>query len=144
MSASAHVRRSAAVILAAMLASPVSAQRTIDVGKREFEANCAACHGADARGDGPLKPFLTRTPPDLTLLAKENDGVMPVSRIYAFIEGTERMENHGPADMPIWGREYRAQTGKYHFEMPFEPESLMRARVLSVIDYIHRLQRTDG
>lgn len=43
-----------------------------DPGKREFDNSCASCHGSAGKGDGPLVPFLTRSPPDLTLLAKRN------------------------------------------------------------------------
>ena len=32
--------------------------KTTDFGKREFDANCASCHGMDGKGKGPLVPFL--------------------------------------------------------------------------------------
>ena len=45
------------------------------VGKDSFEAYCAACHGVDARGSGPVASALKRTPPDLTILASRNRDV---------------------------------------------------------------------
>lgn len=35
-------------------------------GRRLFAANCASCHGADGRGDGPLAKTLNPPPTDLT------------------------------------------------------------------------------
>ena len=46
-------------------------------GKMDYEANCAACHGQNGKGDGPLSTELRTKPPDLTLIAQRNDGVFP-------------------------------------------------------------------
>ncbi|QIL81414.1 cytochrome c [Diaphorobacter sp. HDW4A] len=45
-------------------------------GQALFQQNCAQCHGADARGQGPLASTLGRWPPDLTggLLWKRLEG----------------------------------------------------------------------
>lgn len=43
-------------------------------GQREFESNCASCHGMSGRGGGPLAGFLSKSPPDLTQLAKTTQG----------------------------------------------------------------------
>ena len=50
----------------------------VDVGKMEFQSSCAACHGADGKGKGPMSVELKSTPSDLTVLAKKNNGVFPV------------------------------------------------------------------
>ena len=83
-----------------------------DFGQREFNANCAACHGMDAKGRGPVAGFLTKNPPDLTTVAKRNGGVFPMERLYRVVDGTELPEGaqaagpHGNREMPIWGRDY--------------------------------------
>jgi cytochrome c len=40
-----------------LAASAVSAER-LDIGKREYESNCVACHGVAGKGDGPFNEFL--------------------------------------------------------------------------------------
>jgi hypothetical protein len=45
-----------------------------DKGRMEYMENCAGCHGADAKGAGPLSAKLKTKPTDLTLLAKRNHG----------------------------------------------------------------------
>ena len=49
-----------------------------DVGKREYQANCANCHGVGGKGDGPIADLLTKKATDLTTLAKKNGGVFPI------------------------------------------------------------------
>jgi mono/diheme cytochrome c family protein len=113
--------------------------RTSDFGKREFEANCASCHGVNGKGNGPLVGFLSRSPTDLTLLAKKNQGVFPMSRLYDVIDG-EGLPAHGSRDMPVWGREYRIKDAEYYVDTPYPYESMVRARLLSLLEYINRMQ----
>ena len=40
-----------------------------DKGQAEYMENCAGCHGADAKGAGPLSAKLKTKPADLTMLA---------------------------------------------------------------------------
>jgi mono/diheme cytochrome c family protein len=110
-----------------------------DVGQREFEANCASCHGRDGKGKGPLVPFLTKSPPDLTQLARQNGGVLPVARLYDVIDGTA-VPAHGSRDMPVWGRDYRIKDAEYYQEAPYNPEAQVRARILALLEYLSRLQ----
>lgn len=114
-------------------------QQRVDVGKREFEANCASCHGIDGKGAGPITDLLKRSPPDLTQLAKKNEGVLPMARLYEVIEGSN-VQAHGTRDMPVWGRDYRVKDAEYYGELPYDAEALVRARILSLLDYINRIQ----
>jgi len=41
-------------------------------GKKLFAANCASCHGASARGDGPAGAALNPRPADLTVMAGQH------------------------------------------------------------------------
>lgn len=117
------------------------AAQTTDWGKREFEANCASCHGVNGRGNGPLGELLKRSPPDLTQLVRQNKGVFPMRRLYEVIEGGG-VAAHGTRDMPIWGREYRMQDAQYYLEARgmYDPDALVRARILSLLEYLNRLQ----
>jgi mono/diheme cytochrome c family protein len=108
-------------------------------GQREFESNCASCHGMSGRGGGPLVGFLTKSPPDLTQLAKRNGGVFPIARAYEVIEGGA-VPAHGSRDMPVWGQDYRVQAATYFMDMPYDPEFYVRTRILALVEYLSRLQ----
>lgn len=128
-----------AVVAASAFAQGQAQGQRSDLGKREFEANCASCHGANGKGSGPITDLLKKSPPDLTLLAKNNGGSLPVSRLYEVIDGTG-VAAHGTRDMPVWGRDYRVQAAEHYMDVPYDPESYVRARILALIDYINRLQ----
>jgi mono/diheme cytochrome c family protein len=117
-----------------------------DFGQREFNANCAACHGMDAKGRGPVAGFLTKNPPDLTTVAKRNGGVFPMDRLYRVVDGTELPEGaqaggpHGSREMPIWGRDYRVRDAEYFGDTPYNPDGMVRGRILALLEYLNRLQ----
>lgn len=110
-----------------------------DFGKREFETNCASCHGTNGKGNGPLGELLRRSPPDLTLLAQKNQGVFPMDRLYEVVDGAN-VPSHGSRDMPIWGRDYRIKDAEYYFETPYNADAMVRGRILALLEYINRLQ----
>jgi mono/diheme cytochrome c family protein len=112
----------------------------LDLGKRKYRANCASCHGAEGKGNGPNKPCLTKRPSDLTVLAKNNGGVLPVGRIYDVIDGNKDVVGHGTRDMPTWGYGYRVQAAEYYVDVPYNAEGYVRVKILTLIDYISRIQ----
>lgn len=131
----------AAAALAITVAPSVLAQAKSagDFGKREFEANCASCHGMNAKGNGPLVEWLRKSPPDLTMLSKANGGVFPMGRLYDVIDG-QNVPSHGTRDMPIWGRDYKIQAAEHYMDVPYDAEAYSRARILALLEYISRLQ----
>lgn len=68
-----------------------------------FHAHCAACHGADGKGNGPVAPVLKNALPDLTTIAKRNGGIFPAERVRSIISGEAVLISHGSREMPIWG-----------------------------------------
>jgi mono/diheme cytochrome c family protein len=117
----------------------------IDPGKQEYLNRCSTCHGQSGKGDGGLMDLLKKAPSDLTVLSKKNGGVFPFDRVYAVIDGREAVKGHGDREMPIWGREYRAETVRaaaYYVDVSYDMESYVRARILALIDYLNRLQST--
>lgn len=120
-------------------ASAVVKRVPTDFGKTEFESSCASCHGVSGKGNGPLVPLLTRRPTDLTLLAKNNQGVFPMNRLYQVIDG-EGVPAHGARDMPVWGRAYRMMDAEYYFDTQYDEKALVRARIMSLLEYINRMQ----
>ena len=131
---------SASLVALTLFHGAASAQTSrVDLGKREFESNCASCHGANGKGGGYAVEWLRKSPTDLTTLTKRNAGVFPVSRMYEMIEGAN-VPSHGARDMPVWGMDYRIQAGEYYADVPYDPEAYVRGRILALIEYINRLQ----
>ena len=48
----------------------------------------------------------------MTVLAKKNGGVFPLSDDYEAIYGIKNIVNHGNRDMPIWGLRYTLDSNK--------------------------------
>jgi mono/diheme cytochrome c family protein len=130
-----------AFVIAFTFGSTSAQQATFDPGKQEFANNCASCHGADGKGNGPLGELLRKSPPDLTQLAKKNQGVLPINRLYAVIDGAG-VPSHGSRDMPVWGREYRLDDAQQLREArgQYDSTELVRARILVLLEYISRIQ----
>ena len=135
-----------AILLAAMMGAAATglaaekAVRKVDLGKLEYEANCASCHGAGGKGDGVLKPNLTKSATDLTVLARQNGGVFPMNRVYEVIDGRTDVKAHGGRDMPVWGRDYNVKAAEYYMDVPYDPDAYVRGKILSLIDYLYRMQ----
>ncbi len=112
----------------------------LDIGKREYDASCANCHGRDGKGGGSFAQMLQVSMPDLTTLSKSNGGVFPISRVYNVIDGREEIKAHGSREMPIWGKHLTFRAAPEYDDYPYESEAFARARILAVIDYLYRLQ----
>jgi len=111
----------------------------VDIGKREYESNCIACHGKDLKG-GAYVDFLKVTPPDLSQLSRKNGGVFPFDRVYGSIDGRQDVKGHGSRDMPIWGKDYQVKAAEYYVDMNYDPEAFIRTRIFALIDYLNRMQ----
>lgn len=108
-------------------------------GQAEFLNSCAACHGEDGRGRGPIAGDLLKPPADLTLLTRGNDGAFPYYRVFAVIDGRYLVQGHGEREMPVWGRQFieeDARTfGKHGGEL------ITTERIHELTRYIESLQR---
>ena len=137
----------ACLVSAAMLcaSSLALAQTAPDFGKREFESNCAVCHGVTGEGGGPYASVFMKTPPsDLTTIAKRNGGVFPLQRIYETVDGRGvEIQAHGPRHMPIWGADYVAWADDRMADATLTtyPEVYARNRILVLVDYLYRIQK---
>jgi mono/diheme cytochrome c family protein len=88
-----------------------AAERTVATadlqgGERIFRGSCAACHGANADGNGPVAPFLNVDVPDLTRIAARRAGTFPELEIYGIVDGQGEHPVHGSRHMPVWGYEF--------------------------------------
>jgi len=137
------------VIVAAAIAGfagSASAQ-DVDIGKAEYQSGCAACHGADGKGDGPMAGALKTRPADLTVLSRKNNGVFPVEAVYNVIDGRKAIAGHGSREMPVWGYRFVPPSHQnlklsddYIYLPPASAEAVVHTRILAVIDYLNRIQ----
>ena len=68
-----------------------------------FRAHCAACHGEDAMGGGPLASALKTKVPDLAVMTRNNGRKFPSERVRRTILGDDVLLSHGSREMPVWG-----------------------------------------
>lgn len=84
----------------------------VDAGRDLFLTHCASCHGANARGNGPMADRLRNQPPDLTTFTARNGGTFPSARIRDIIDG-RAVASHGTREMPVWGNGFSNSRGGY-------------------------------
>ncbi len=73
-------------------------------GSALFKAYCAACHGTDAKGTGPMSEYLKVKTPDLTRISERAGGTFPLTRVQRIISGEDNIKSgHGTQAMPVWG-----------------------------------------
>lgn len=127
----------------AMLAGGAAAQE--EIGELEFQERCAACHGVDGRGGGPVGNLFENPPKDLALISQRNDGVFPFGEVYEAIDGRREVRGHGTSDMPLWGRYFTDQVRLQGLLNPTplqEQESkIVQGRILSLVYYIQSIQK---
>jgi mono/diheme cytochrome c family protein len=80
-------------------------------GEELFTRYCAACHGTDARGTGPVARTLNKQVPDLTVLARNANGEFPGMAVREAIDGRSMAIAHGTRQMPVWGYELWVEEG---------------------------------
>ena len=125
----------------------------LDAGRTEYQAHCAACHGIDGKGNGPASDELKTHPADLTMLAKNNNGVFPYKAITEVIDGRKAFNAHGTREMPIWGHQLTpmlkrtitplspdAKKADQGLKAYYDSQILVRNRILAIVDYLYRVQ----
>jgi len=129
-----------ALMLLAPLAVAGCVEQELDVsaqaGEVLFQANCAACHGADARGAGEFGVELFNIPPDLTVLSANNGGTYPRDYVMGVIDGYHRDPAFSRA-MPEFGAEGMGPT------VIVEQDGLgtpVPARLLALSEYLESIQ----
>jgi mono/diheme cytochrome c family protein len=98
-----------------------------------YRAHCAACHGPEGKGNGPVGAALKTKPADLTMLAKNNGGKFPTQRIQKFISGDDpSLLSHGTREMPVWGP---------IFHQIEEDQDFGKVRLQNLIKYLETIQQ---
>ena len=132
----------AAGLLAMLVPGLAASQGGKDIGQREYDNNCASCHGVAGKGDGPMLRHLVTPPTDLTQLTRRNGGVFPGQRIAEAIDGrsSNQIGPHGSREMPVWGSVYRARAAQAG-ATELDQEWLARGRLLALLDHLSRIQQ---
>lgn len=102
-----------------------------DPGATLFRTYCASCHGADARGSGPMTALMRQLPPDLTAFSRRNGGVFPGERVRRIVDGRD-VASHGDRAMPVWGDAFRRSEGL--------TTDAAAARIDAIVRYLERIQ----
>ncbi len=121
------------------LGETASAQ-DVAIGQEEYRMHCAACHGLDGRGDGPIGQILKTPAPNLAMIAERNGGKYPVQKIYDIIEGSSVVAAHGTRDMPLWGDRYRQAPKPVTPDQTSASNDQAQQRILSLVYYLGTLQ----
>jgi hypothetical protein len=94
------------------------------------------CHGNNGKGNGPAAKALKIVPPDLTRLAKHNNGKFPDSHVYTVIRGdSNNTTAHGAKDMPLWGALFTESSGAT------PPDAEVHQRISNLTKYVASLQK---
>jgi mono/diheme cytochrome c family protein len=97
-----------------------------------YRLYCATCHGRDGKGGGPAAAALKVPPPDLTVLARRQNGVFPESEVETIIRGGTAVAAHGSDEMPVWGPIFRA----------LDPsDARVKMRIANLVSHIASIQR---
>lgn len=123
--------------LVACAGATTAVKNSVERGKQHFRVSCAGCHGADARGNGPVAPILKVPVPDLTLIAARRGGAFPADEIFQIVDGQADLSAHGPRHMPVWGYEF--------FGEDPDDEAAHRAaadKIDQVVSYLRSVQST--
>ena len=110
-------------------------------GPQLYQRFCASCHGPQAYGDGPVAPTLKVMVPDLTRIARrQQGGEFPEERIREIVDGRALLPAHGLRDMPVWGWDYTIRAGEQHPGSPENQAAYVRTRITALLEYLNTLQ----
>lgn len=108
-------------------------------GRMLYLQYCASCHGDTGRGTGPVSPYLTVKPADLTLITARRDGEFPREQIKRIVAGEELPPGHGTRTMPVWGERLQDDViGGVN------KAAVAGGRISFLVDYLFFIQDTKG
>ena len=124
------------IALSLVASTSMSADYTTYSGEKLFQRFCAACHGTEAKGDGPVATSLAVQVPNLRELSLRNRGSFPTTKIMQIIDGRTILKPHGSRSMPVWGDEFlRSEAGDPVAER--ETADMIK----KMVDYLQSIQQ---
>jgi mono/diheme cytochrome c family protein len=138
-----RLRGIAGLSLGLALAAGISLAQTFEPldlsGEELFMRYCAACHGSDARGTGPVARTMSKMVPDLTRLSRAAGGDFPGMSIREAIDGRSMAISHGSRQMPVWGYEFWVEEGA-----DIVAEQTAREMINRIVAYVESIQVIPG
>jgi len=101
-------------------------------GLQMYKEYCAACHGSDGKGHGPVAASLRKPPPNLTILARRHGGTFPEEYVTNVLRFGPGFSAHGSSEMPVWGPLFQ-YLENYN-------EAAVRQRIKNLCDYLESIQ----
>jgi mono/diheme cytochrome c family protein len=136
-----HIAIIAIIVLILLLVATVAA-RAQDFsnysGKQLYSRFCAACHGDQGLGDGPVADSFRIMVPDLTRISRRQGGKFPEDAIRRIIDGRKTLPPHGTREMPVWGLEFQTQNAAIPEQDPRKTTDQMVARLT---EYLRSIQK---
>jgi mono/diheme cytochrome c family protein len=105
-------------------------------GQEMYHQFCAACHGVDAKGNGPVAVRLKTPPPNLTTLAKRNTGKFHYDYVASILRFGLGPTAHGSSEMPTWGPIFQF--------IDKDNERAVQQRIRNICAYLESLQEGNG
>src|SRR5690349_7961828 len=102
-------------------------------GRQIYKDYCAACHGSEGKGNGPVARSLRKAPSDLTTLAKRHGGAFPEEYVTNVLRFGLGFSSHGSSEMPVWGPIFQYLE---HYN-----EAAVRQRIKNLCEYLESIQR---
>jgi len=131
-------RRLTAAILGLALdvhAAPAPLGTLVEAGGALYRRYCAACHGVDGRGNGPVSPAIGERIPDLTQIARRHGGRFPFLGTMRVIDGTTALRAHGVSEMPVWGEVFSPQA-----TWSAAQQAEARGKIVLITEYLRSIQ----
>ena len=117
-------------------ATDTASEIVMRLGHESYLQYCAACHGLDARGNGPVAARLKNVPSDLTRIAERHGGKFADREIADMIDGRAMPAIHGTREMPVWGRRFSTAIGGGDVG-----EEAVRGQLLILLEYLRSVQQ---
>lgn len=127
------MRRLALVSTLGLLLHAGASFAATPAGDELYFNHCAACHGADGEGTGPVAAAMSVAMPNLRSLAQRSGGVFPADAVAAYIDGRETEAAHGDRQMPIWGDVFRGPEQA-------TSQRAVRRRIAALVEFVRTLQ----
>lgn len=132
----------AVLMMTGQSAMALDQEAQLKLGEIEYMASCAACHGSDGKGAGPVAEVLSQGPSDLTTITARYSGTFPSEQLYKTISGEQMINPHGDREMPVWGPRYWQDAVKRAGEVPHDvdAQAMVHGRITALVQYIESIQ----